>query len=117
MTIELTTGPDGRSAVEWKLGTTAGHQGAWAEIASPYAGTTADAGAAPDHDPLAGFGAAMWWFWFVRLGTGASPTARAPVTVFYVLGLPVAAVGCTVGWWYGLRYVTMVLYDGLNLDF
>ena len=66
---------------------------------------------------LAGFGAAMWWFWFVRLGTGASPTARVPVTVFYVLGLPVAALGCTVGWWYALRYVTMVLYDGLNLNF
>ncbi len=66
---------------------------------------------------LAGFGAAMWWFWFVRLGVGASPPARGPVTVFYALGVPIVAVGCTIGWWYALRYVTMVLYNGLNLNY
>ena len=66
---------------------------------------------------LAGFGATMWWFWFVRLGVGASPSTRGAVTLFYVLGIPLFALGCTVGWWYALRYVTMVLYNGLDLNY
>jgi len=65
----------------------------------------------------AGFGVAMWWFWLVRLGTGAAPAVRVTVTAFYVLAVPVLAVGCTVGWWFALRYVTMVLFNGLNLNF
>ncbi len=66
---------------------------------------------------LAGFGAVMWWFWFVRLGVVASPSTRVPVTVFYALGIPMVGVGCTIGWWYALRYVTMVLYNGLDLNY
>lgn len=55
--IELTADAEGRSSVEWELGTVAGSQGAWAQIASPPAGATADDGPAPELDRVAGFGA------------------------------------------------------------
>ncbi len=66
---------------------------------------------------LAGFGAAMWWFWSVRLGFAAPADTRTSVTAFYAMGLPALAYGAAMVWRHLLDYTTTVVYHGLNLMF
>lgn len=66
---------------------------------------------------IAGFAAAMWWFWLVRLGAGASPSARRGVTAFFALGVPVLVVMCLSGWWYAVGYVSEAAQRALKLGF
>lgn len=66
---------------------------------------------------LGGFGAAMWWFWLVRLGAAAPPSSRGAVTGFLSLGVPALSVVCILGWWHALRFVSTSLNGALNLDF
>jgi hypothetical protein len=66
---------------------------------------------------IAGFGAAMWWFWLVRLGYGAPASTRQGVTLFFLIGVPVIVGACLIGWWHAVRYVSVSLFGVLNLAF
>ncbi len=66
---------------------------------------------------LAGFGAAMWWFWSVRLGVAAPTDTRASVATFYAIGVPLLAGGAALAWRRSLEYITTVVFHGLNLMF
>lgn len=66
---------------------------------------------------LAGFGTAMWWFWFVRLGVGAPVDTRGSVTAFYAMGVPLLTCGAALAWRYLVEYTTSVVFQGLHLTF
>jgi len=66
---------------------------------------------------IAGFGAAMWWFWLARLGAATSPSTRGGVTAFFALGVPVLVVACLWLWWYAVNVASLSLCQVLELDF
>lgn len=66
---------------------------------------------------IAGFGAAMGWFWLVRLAATAPPQSRGKVSAFCAIVVPVYIVGAGLSWWYGLGYLYRVLFDALRLTF
>ena len=66
---------------------------------------------------VAGFGACMWWFWLIRLGSSAPPKVRGRVTLFMGIGAPVIFVGAGAGWYFGIKYLHQVLTESLRLGF
>lgn len=66
---------------------------------------------------VAGFAAAMWWFWLLRLGFTAPPSSRGRVSFFFAVGVPIIVVGVGAAWWFGLAYLFAALFKAIRLDF
>lgn len=66
---------------------------------------------------FAGFGAVMWWFWFIRLGWTAPAKTRSRVVAFWALGAPLVVAVLAAGWWYGLKVLQEPLFERLQVQF
>ena len=66
---------------------------------------------------LSVLGAAMWWFWLIRLGATAPARTRVRVSAFFGLGPPVIVALAAAGWWYGLGRMYDPLFDLLRVTF
>ena len=66
---------------------------------------------------VAGIGAAMWWFWLVRLGATAPTPTRARVVAFIGLAVPMLVFVVAAGWWMGLNALFPHLFRALDLSF
>lgn len=66
---------------------------------------------------IAGFAAAMWWFWLLRLGFTAPPSSRSRVSFFFAVGVPLIVVGVGAAWWFGLSFLFAALFKAIRLDF
>ena len=66
---------------------------------------------------VAGLGAALWWFWLVRLAITAPPKTRATVIAFFALGAPLIVVAAAGTWWVLLRQSIPPLFNVLHLSF
>ncbi len=64
---------------------------------------------------LGGFGAAMWWFWLVRVAATARARARGRVVAFVAVAAPMIAAAAAIGWWLGLERLYDPLFNRLNL--
>ena len=65
----------------------------------------------------AAFGAAMWWYWLVRLGSTAPPKNRGRVSAFLGVGVPLIVAALVAGWYFGLMYALSFVSELLRFRF
>ena len=66
---------------------------------------------------MAGFGAAMCWFWLIRLGATAPDRTRRRVVAFFALVVPVVVSGAAAGWWCVVEPMYTPLFERLGVNF
>lgn len=63
------------------------------------------------------FGAALWWFWLLRLAATAPARAQARVIAFFAVGVPLAVAAAGTVWWFGLDALYRSLFESMKLTF
>lgn len=66
---------------------------------------------------VAAFGAALWWFWLLRLGSTAPARTRFRIGAFLAIGAPLIVSATAAGYWFGLEALLHTLFERAGLAF